>query len=241
MFPWPLIRTRSFPWRRPIRIFPAWRASPKRMDRLWFSKITALNICWSIWTIRPWSTWQMTRRSALWRQEFWRNISPHLYDRRIVSYVIGDRNDNPIVFNTFKAAVKANPDAHPLFHSDYAEFGIIQTGEASIPARFTGKRYRNMTYNKVWTAQVAGATIMSGVRACGQEWKQNCYMIVRIQRKWLRMNLRQSSGDISPVTGITGGSAPLIEVFPQWSKDNNITLPWRKQHRVQNPWGKCVN
>lgn len=41
-----------------------------------------------------------------------------LYDRRIVSYVIGDRNDNPIVFNTFKAAVKANPDAHPLFHSD---------------------------------------------------------------------------------------------------------------------------
>ena len=41
-----------------------------------------------------------------------------LYDRRIVSYVIGDRNDNPIVFNTFKAAVKANSDAHPLFHSD---------------------------------------------------------------------------------------------------------------------------
>ena len=117
----------------------------------------------------------------------------------------------------------------------------IQTGESSIPASFTGKRYRNMAYNKVWTAQVAGATIMPGVRACGQEWKQNCYMIVMIQRKWLRMNLRQSSGDISPVTGITGGSAPLIEVFPQWSKDNNITLPWRKQHRVQNPWGKCVN
>ena len=41
-----------------------------------------------------------------------------LYDRRIVSYVISDHNDNPIVFDTFKAAVKANPDAHPLFHSD---------------------------------------------------------------------------------------------------------------------------
>ena len=41
-----------------------------------------------------------------------------LYDRRIVAYVISDRNDNLIVFNTFKAAVKANPDAHPLFHSD---------------------------------------------------------------------------------------------------------------------------
>ena len=29
-----------------------------------------------------------------------------LYDRRIVSYVVGDRNDNPLVFK------------HPLFHSD---------------------------------------------------------------------------------------------------------------------------
>lgn len=41
-----------------------------------------------------------------------------LYDRHIVSYVISDHNDNPIVFDTFKATVKANPDAHPLFHSD---------------------------------------------------------------------------------------------------------------------------
>ena len=41
-----------------------------------------------------------------------------LYDRRIVAYVIGDRNDNPLVFKTFDKAVKANPDAHPLFHSD---------------------------------------------------------------------------------------------------------------------------
>ena len=41
-----------------------------------------------------------------------------LCDRRIVSYVIGDRNDNALVFMTFDKAVKANPDAHPLFHSD---------------------------------------------------------------------------------------------------------------------------
>mgnify|MGYP006332142259 CR=1 FL=1 len=41
-----------------------------------------------------------------------------LCDRRIVSYVIGDRNDNALVFKTFDKAVKANPDAHPLFHSD---------------------------------------------------------------------------------------------------------------------------
>ena len=41
-----------------------------------------------------------------------------LYDRRIVSFVIRDRNDNPLVFDTFDAAVQENPDAHPIFHSD---------------------------------------------------------------------------------------------------------------------------
>lgn len=41
-----------------------------------------------------------------------------LYDRRIVAYVISDHNDNRLVFDTFDAAVAANPDVHPLFHSD---------------------------------------------------------------------------------------------------------------------------
>ncbi len=41
-----------------------------------------------------------------------------LFDRRIVAFVIGDRNDNPLVFKTFDKAIKANPGAHPLFHSD---------------------------------------------------------------------------------------------------------------------------
>ena len=41
-----------------------------------------------------------------------------LYDRRIVAFAIGDRNDNPLVFKTFDKAVKANPGAHPIFHSD---------------------------------------------------------------------------------------------------------------------------
>ena len=41
-----------------------------------------------------------------------------LYDRRIVSYVISEHNDNPLVFKTFDIAVKENPGAHPLFHSD---------------------------------------------------------------------------------------------------------------------------
>lgn len=41
-----------------------------------------------------------------------------LYDRRIVSYAIGDANNNAFVFCTFDEAIKENPDAHPLFHSD---------------------------------------------------------------------------------------------------------------------------
>ena len=44
-----------------------------------------------------------------------------LYDRRIVAYKISDHNDNPLVMNTFDEAVALEPDAHPLFHSDYAE------------------------------------------------------------------------------------------------------------------------
>lgn len=41
-----------------------------------------------------------------------------LHDRRIVAYMIGESNNNPLVFETFDKAVQANPDAHPLFHSD---------------------------------------------------------------------------------------------------------------------------
>ena len=41
-----------------------------------------------------------------------------LYDRRIVSYVIGDSNNNPLVFETFDKAISANPGATPLCHSD---------------------------------------------------------------------------------------------------------------------------
>ncbi len=41
-----------------------------------------------------------------------------LCDRRPVAYVISDHNNNKLVFDTFDAAVTANPEAHPLFHSD---------------------------------------------------------------------------------------------------------------------------
>jgi transposase InsO family protein len=41
-----------------------------------------------------------------------------LYDRRIVSYIIRDWNNNALVFDTFDAAVEKCPNAHPLFHTD---------------------------------------------------------------------------------------------------------------------------
>lgn len=41
-----------------------------------------------------------------------------LYDRSIVAYELSHSNNNILVFNTFDSAIKANPDAKPLFHSD---------------------------------------------------------------------------------------------------------------------------
>ena len=70
-----------------------------------------------------------------------------LYDRRIVAYIIRDRNDNPLVFDTLDAAIKANPDAHPLFHSD------------------RGFQYTNrMFYNKLKAAKMKQS--MSRVAKC---------------------------------------------------------------------------
>ena len=41
-----------------------------------------------------------------------------LYDRSIVSYVLSNRNNNQLVFDTFNKAIEENPGAHPIFHSD---------------------------------------------------------------------------------------------------------------------------
>ena len=41
-----------------------------------------------------------------------------LYDRSIVGYVIGHSNNNELVFKTFDQAIKNNPNAKPMVHSD---------------------------------------------------------------------------------------------------------------------------
>lgn len=41
-----------------------------------------------------------------------------LYDRFPVAYAVSGRNDNKLVFDTYDRALKENPDANPVFHSD---------------------------------------------------------------------------------------------------------------------------
>ena len=41
-----------------------------------------------------------------------------LYDKSIVAYEMSHSNNNELVFRTFDKAIKSNPKAKPLFHSD---------------------------------------------------------------------------------------------------------------------------
>lgn len=41
-----------------------------------------------------------------------------LFDSSVISYCMSKRNDNKLVFDTFDLAIKNNPKAKPLFHSD---------------------------------------------------------------------------------------------------------------------------
>ena len=57
-----------------------------------------------------------------------------LYDRRIVSYIIGDSNNNALVFETFDKAIAENPDAKPLCHSDRGYQYTNRTFHAKLEA-----------------------------------------------------------------------------------------------------------
>lgn len=54
-----------------------------------------------------------------------------LGDNSIVSFVLGHSNNNELVFRTFKLALKENPEAKPLFHSDRG-------------FQYTSRAFRNM-------------------------------------------------------------------------------------------------
>lgn len=59
------------------------------------------------------------------KQKIYLSAIIDLYDRSIVAYIISKRNDNNLVFRTFEKAMEKNPEATPLFHSDYAEENTI--------------------------------------------------------------------------------------------------------------------
>ena len=42
----------------------------------------------------------------------------NIYDRRVVSYVIRDRNNNALVYDMVDEAIRLNPKVHSLLHSD---------------------------------------------------------------------------------------------------------------------------
>ena len=63
-----------------------------------------------------------------------------LHDWHIVSCVLSERNDNHLVCKTFdQAAVVANAETHPLFHSDN---GHIEGFWSSLKrARYYGRQF----------------------------------------------------------------------------------------------------
>jgi len=80
-----------------------------------------------------------------------------MYDRRIVAYIIRDRNDNPLVFDTLDAAISANPNAHPLFHSDR---GFQYTNRVFYNKLKNGKDGTNGNPGAAATFEITGVTAL---------------------------------------------------------------------------------
>lgn len=64
-----------------------------------------------------------------------------LCDRRIVSFVLGHKNNNELVYGTFDIAIAENPEATPLFHSDrgfqytspaFSDIGFLYMGRTKV-------------------------------------------------------------------------------------------------------------
>ncbi|WP_159102638.1 DDE-type integrase/transposase/recombinase, partial [Listeria cornellensis] len=62
---------------------------------------------------------QMSRNSKLvtGRKKYLSAIID-LYDRSIVAYILSSKNDNKLVMDTIKLAMKRNPKVKPMIHSD---------------------------------------------------------------------------------------------------------------------------
>ena len=72
----------------------------------------------AIWQNQKWCTDVTEFKVIGQKQKIYLSAIIDLYDRRIVSYVLSNSNNNKLVFDTFDLALKENPGAKPLFHSD---------------------------------------------------------------------------------------------------------------------------
>ena len=52
------------------------------------------------------------------KHKLYLSVIMDLYDRSIIAYVVSNRNNNAITLSTFEKAIKSNPTAKPIFHSD---------------------------------------------------------------------------------------------------------------------------
>ncbi|RKD25135.1 transposase [Ammoniphilus oxalaticus] len=74
----------------------------------------------------------ITHMTYLFGNKAYLSAIKDLYDGSIIAYQVGRFNDNPLVMNTLKAAIEANPGATPLIHSDRG-------------SQYTSKEYRYIT------------------------------------------------------------------------------------------------
>lgn len=91
-----------------------------------------------------------------------------IYDNSIIAYEIGHSNNNELVFRTFDKAIKVNPNARPLFHSDR---GYQYTSH--------GFRKRLETFNMVQSMSRAGRCIDNGPM-------ENFWGILKSERYYLK-------------------------------------------------------
>ena len=72
----------------------------------------------ALWSNQKWCTDVTEFKVPGQKAKLYLSAILDLYDKRIVSYVISHSNNNKLVFDTFDLALKANPGARPIFHSD---------------------------------------------------------------------------------------------------------------------------
>lgn len=80
-----------------------------------------------------------------------------LHDNSIVAYVLGHSNSNQLVFQTLDKALAANPEAHPMIHSDrgfqYTSYGFkrrIENAEMTQSMSRVGKCIDNGPMEAFW-------------------------------------------------------------------------------------------